>query len=272
MHSKPSISPGAGKRPDASEALAKKFLSHVGRKEIVYEPRGRDTPPDFLVDGRIAVEVRRLNKNFAIGSKFEGIEEGSWPRITALEKLLCSLGPPTHGASWFVSCRFSRSDARSKKHWQEHWRKLKPEVRAALKGFINGPKHDNATLAFGTGYELKIQRAGNLHPTFFVLGGFTDKESGGWVVDEIERNLRICIEEKTKDITNLRLMYSECWLVFADHIGYGHARDLFDEPTCLSHSWDEIILVNPLDHTCWFTLDARHKLVQSARSTTNASL
>ncbi|MEZ4719401.1 MAG: hypothetical protein R2851_25450 [Caldilineaceae bacterium] len=34
-----------------------------GFENVVYEPDG-NIPPDFLVDERIAIEVRRLNQNF----------------------------------------------------------------------------------------------------------------------------------------------------------------------------------------------------------------
>ena len=50
---------------DASEIVAYKYLEYRGFKKIVFEPEGKSTPPDFFVDDRIAVEVRRLNQNEA---------------------------------------------------------------------------------------------------------------------------------------------------------------------------------------------------------------
>jgi len=47
---------------DSSETLAKEYLRFLGYTDIIYEPDG-NIPPDFLVNGRIAVEVRRLNQN-----------------------------------------------------------------------------------------------------------------------------------------------------------------------------------------------------------------
>ena len=44
---------------DTSEKIAYDFLLHQGFKSIVYEPDG-NVPPDFLADGRVAIEVRRL--------------------------------------------------------------------------------------------------------------------------------------------------------------------------------------------------------------------
>ncbi len=49
-------------RMDQSESHARDYLEHLGLGRVVYQPDG-NVPPDFLVDGRIAVEVRRLNEN-----------------------------------------------------------------------------------------------------------------------------------------------------------------------------------------------------------------
>jgi hypothetical protein len=54
---------------DDSEKLANDYLSRLGFQDIVYEPDNKN-PPDFLADGRIAVEVRRLNQNEVTESGF----------------------------------------------------------------------------------------------------------------------------------------------------------------------------------------------------------
>ena len=46
---------------DSSERIAYQYLSHQGFSDVAYEPDG-NVPPDFLLNGRIAVEVRRLRK------------------------------------------------------------------------------------------------------------------------------------------------------------------------------------------------------------------
>lgn len=40
---------------DASEAIVKKSLKHMEFQSVVYEPDG-NVPPDFLANGRVAVE------------------------------------------------------------------------------------------------------------------------------------------------------------------------------------------------------------------------
>ena len=70
---------------DSSEALAHNYFAHLGFSRIDYEPEGSSRPPDFLLDSRIAVEVRRLNQiethSQAIGEP-RGLEEISNPSGT----------------------------------------------------------------------------------------------------------------------------------------------------------------------------------------------
>ena len=49
---------GLEDKMDRSEQVAMKHLLFCGFSTVVYEPDG-NVPPDFLVDGSIAVEVRR---------------------------------------------------------------------------------------------------------------------------------------------------------------------------------------------------------------------
>jgi len=43
---------------DSSERIVYEYLSSQGFSDVAYEPDG-NVPPDFLLNGRIAVEVRR---------------------------------------------------------------------------------------------------------------------------------------------------------------------------------------------------------------------
>ena len=64
-------------------------------------------------------------------------------------------------------------------------------------------------------------RAGRPYSDFFVLGGHTDGDSGGFVLSEMDRNIRICVVQKTKKIARVRDKYPHWWLVLVDRIGYG---------------------------------------------------
>src|SRR5687768_10958381 len=109
---------------DASEAIVEKLLTHMGFTNVVYEPDG-NVPPDFLADGQVAVEVRRLNQNHDSGNGKRGLEEVAIPLWQKIEQLVNSLGPYA-GESWFLFFRFSRPI--------KPWKELGPKLRSALIG------------------------------------------------------------------------------------------------------------------------------------------
>ena len=90
-----------------SEKLVFEYLTAWGFSNIVYEPDG-NVPPDFAIDGRIAVEVRRLNENEKTATGHRGLEEVSKPLTALIKKALVATGPPRYGISWFVSYSYRR--------------------------------------------------------------------------------------------------------------------------------------------------------------------
>src|SRR5689334_14040697 len=108
---------------DGSEQVACAYLADLGIGKVVYEPDG-NVPPDFLVDGRIAVEVRRLNQNESTNSGFRGLEEVAIPLQMRIRKLLASLGPAKTGVTWYVHYTFQRP--------LPAWNVLRGELRSRL--------------------------------------------------------------------------------------------------------------------------------------------
>lgn len=70
-----------------------------------------------------------------------------------------------------------------------------------------------------------------------------DHDSGGWVIGELERNLRISIKEKAHKIKPYRSKYKKWWLVLVDHIDLG--VDLQDRATFRSEALAAFISVHP---------------------------
>ena len=62
---------------------------------VTYEPDG-NIPPDFLLDNRIAVEVRRLNENMNVGGQMRGLESEDISVSKVIRAVLDDLGasPP----------------------------------------------------------------------------------------------------------------------------------------------------------------------------------
>jgi hypothetical protein len=225
---------------DDSEIVARNYFTHLGFKKIDYEPEGKSKPPDFLLDDRIAAEVRRLNQNEVSsqpGTKAVGLENGSFALWKTVQNLLPSLGTCSGKASWYVHIEFRRPIPSR--------RKLEIAIRRHLQGFRDGSTQTSTTTQLFDNVVVELFPAGRLYSNYFLMGGSNDGDTGGMVVPELERNLKICIDEKTAKVSAIRWKYPEWWLVLIDRISYG-AEDALQVP---SHTWDKIVLINPLDHT-----------------------
>lgn len=230
---------------DASERLAQMYLESLNLGPVLYEPAG-NIPPDFLVAGRIAVEVRRLNQNHETSDgRYEGLEQVWIPLLQRLKKHLPSLGPSRDGECWYVCIDFSRP--------LDEWRTLRPLLDAALISFMEDSFRRQITIQITPNFAIDVLKSGKDHGSFFMLGASSDNDSGGWVMGEVERNLRLCIKEKERKIAPYREKYRDWWLVLADHVDY--SMDPEDRVTfraevmpTIEHSFDKIVLIDPRDH------------------------
>lgn len=234
---------------DSTERLIKDNLLHQGYKKIVFEPDDNG-PPDFLINASIAVEVRRLNQNYGNGHETRGLEEVAislWKRV---QKLLAAYENEGTNKSWFVYFRFSRP--------VEAWKNLKPILEIALNEFRDSKNQEPGIIASGQGFELEIFcRASKPHESLFVMGGYSDQDSGGWVLSEMQKNIFYCATDKERKIKEVRNRYRTWWLALVDHIGCGldeFDREQFKTSVCVEHSWDKILIVNPSDCRDWYEI------------------
>lgn len=228
---------------DSSEQLAERYLKSLGLGKVVFEPDG-NIPPDFSVAGKIGVEVRRLNQNYEHpnGNK-EGLEELAIPLWHRLKALLPTIGTYA-GESWFVGMSFSRP--------LPPWQVLKPRVIDSLQAFAQQTERGRAVLRIADNFELDLLPAPKGLGAFFVLAASSDDDCGGFVMGEVERNLRLCIAEKQLKIGPHRHKYQEWWLVLSDHIDFSMEREdrllfLSEVAPGLQHDFDKIVLLDPRD-------------------------
>lgn len=230
---------------DTSEKLVEQYLRNVGFTDVRYEPDG-NVPPDFLADGRVAVEVRRLNQNHDDGSGKgpRGLEEIAISMWHRMGSYLTGLGPaPAIGQSWYVFYEFGRPVLA--------WKDLKPELDALLLPFMADPNPHPLEVTLSGGFSIDLRASGISLPTFFWPGGYSDKQSGGWLLAEVGSNLEHCITEKSAKIESYRAKYPEWWLVLPDHIALGlddFDQDLFrDQVSIQVGGFDKIVLLDPRD-------------------------
>lgn len=226
---------------DDTERLAADYLRLTGFSSIEYEPDG-NVPPDLLADGKVAIEVRRLNQNFVNIEKRRGLEEDAIPLKHLVEEVLQEFGSPDDGHTWILVYSFCRPLLRMSD--------LKTHLRRFLRDFLSGPRVPQSHVELAECMEISLLRAESPGKHMFELGMFTDRNSGGWLLSELVRNLTLVIEEKSKKIEPYRSKYPIWWLLLADRIACGlsdHNQSKFLSLFSAQHEWDRIVLINPLN-------------------------
>lgn len=228
---------------DKTERIAHDYLRRRGieQQEIQFEPNG-GVPPDFLVRGRVAVEVRRLNQNERAAGGNRGITAISTWQF--LQSFIRTIGPAGTDESWFVSVRILRSPARPKV--------LKKSIGSRLTAFCQLPdRNTQGSYRFDVdGLRLELSRADGMHAPFFVPGILVDRRAGGFILSEMIRNIPICIEEKIKKTEPYRRKYSVWWLILVDHIHGNLDADEEQRLQSIVHvpsDWDRVVIVNRTD-------------------------
>lgn len=231
-----------GKAMDDSERTAYEYLGSCGFDRRDYEPDGR-VPPDFVVDGRIAVEVRRLNQMRQADGEARGLEQIQRSLAEKVPLLLKNLGASAEGDSWFVFLSFRRP--------LPPWRQLRVRLREHLNAFARDSARVNSKIRVERNLTIHLDRAASAHHDFFVFGGYCDHDAGGWLLSELERNMAICLREKSAKISPFRAKYPEWWLILIDRISHAriHGAEV-PELRNLLHGladWDRVLLVDPVD-------------------------
>jgi hypothetical protein len=142
------------------------------------------------VDGDIAVEVRRLNRNIhADTPETCGPEVTQFALRNCFRWLLRSLGSPIDDHCWFVRYTFSRPIPSLSI--------VRRDVGRILASFKNGELQDR-TFPITDHFHVDLIPSTEAFPQCFVLGGYVDKDATGWLVPDLMKNIRTCIDEKTR--------------------------------------------------------------------------
>ena len=165
-----------------------------------------------------------------------------WQRF---KRFLPTLGPSQNGECWYVGLDFRRP--------LEGWKTLGPLIEAQLRAFMARPERTWTTIQIVENLSLDLLRSGKDHGSFFLLGASSDDDSGGWVMGDVERNLRLCTMEKEAKIAPYRSRYKSWWLVLAGHID--NALDPEDRVVFRSdvlpripHNFFKVVMIDPRDY------------------------
>jgi hypothetical protein len=224
------------------EVMTEQYLLHCGyaADEIEFEPDG-SVPPDFRVQKEIAVEVRRLNQHWTSPTGDEiPLEAVGVPIAKKLTALFNSFGAPTGGVSWMVFVRIKRPLPQLK--WEPT---VKNELQKLQSGSISDRKHE---LVLHDHFRVEFTRMSKPGPKTFWQIGDSDDDRGGWVNEELEKNISLRIAEKSKKIAPYKSKYPKWWLVLVDFIIDGRPAD--GQTLQLPHpDWDRVIIIHPVDYS-----------------------
>ncbi len=228
------------------ESQVLQYLKAQGYTNIQYEPDG-NIPPDFLLNGRIAIEVRRLNKYITIGNRKEPIEKADYQVQALLQKITDSIQTPDYKHSIYLFLDFKRP---------LNIKQYKNSIISTLNNHLKTPEKI-AEYRFGTNLIIRTFPANQKLATIYRIGGSSDDDSGGFIVSDIYNVLPHILSEKEGKISKYKSRYPEWWLALVDTIGYGFSsNDLaqFKQLPLLNTDFDKVLLISPLDHTRGFTI------------------
>ena len=189
------------------EKRAEDYLRAQGY-QTAFEPDGK-CPPDFVLNGCIAVEVRRLNE---IRHR-TGFEHDLYRLHDTFTDVLKSFGSP-QSISWWVSFTFKRPAPST------------PELKSALREFLNSEPTARSTARMAIGnLQVKLQQASIELENVFALGTINDLDSGGSVTGLLIDSTNHCIEEKARKIKQHRHKYGAWWLLLLNTTPYRLHRD-----------------------------------------------
>ena len=196
---------------NSEESIAEKHFLSQGFQSIDFEPDG-NIPPDFVLDKKIAVEVRRLNQNKVIEGKAIGTEtlqNKFWQKLKSLVlRLNNRFKDLPNNQSIVLSFSFSRPLTLNKQ-----------SIREIENLILENYQNDNFEVAkHSKNLEIRFYKTEYKPDEPFIMGGYSDRDTGGFVVSNIYKNLRLVIEEKEKKVQKYRDRYETWWLVLIDRI------------------------------------------------------
>ncbi len=229
---------------DHPERVALEHLRFRGFSSVVYEPDGKK-PPDFLVDGRIAVEVRRLAQTN--GTTGADLDESSIPLANGLRGLFASYGASE--VTRFIDARFSRPLPK--------WPQVRRGARRFLDAVQTGQLPEGASQTIAPNVALQYVCSARVGGAAFELNDLDDSDWGGWLLGEYGRNLAFCVAEKLTKIRPFRYKYPEWWLILVTQPVYGLTKrniSLFRKASHVAHDLERLIVVDGGDPTCYFEI------------------
>lgn len=226
--------------PNREEQLVINNLIYQGFKNIIFEPDG-NVPPDILLNGKTAIEVRRLNQNQKIGNSFKGLEQDEFLVHGILKGVFKDVSDKNYETSAFVCYYFNRPIP-PKKEIKKYVHKILEKHKAYIK--------EEKEYEYNEYFKIRVFPSNVKLDQQYKYGMSGDRDSGGFIVGLIYENLKLIINEKETKTNKFRNKYNEWWLAVVDTIGYGLSDlDLrqFNDLPKIENQFDRLLLISALD-------------------------
>lgn len=89
------------------EQLVEEYLKSKGYENVIFEPDG-NIPPDFTINGSIAIEVRRLNQHIKNSSEIEPVEKLDFSIYSTIDKIINEIVVDNFDRSAFLLVHYNR--------------------------------------------------------------------------------------------------------------------------------------------------------------------
>ena len=220
---------------DYIEELARQWIEgQTEFTDVRYISDTGDQPPDFVVDNRIAVEVRRLNWMTDATKPNQSAEELEMPLENTIRKVMEEARPAPGDYDVNVQCDLFRASLPDREVTREQVGRAVVEYICILNEALQS---EGKPVRWETDLECGIVIF--FHPTStpragkFDLGPVCVVPSSLLVVANSIDNINRCIVDKTSKIQDKICCYSQWWLVLVD-VG------LPTPPVGATDEWQEI--------------------------------
>ena len=267
------------RKEDDGELRAQNWLKQQGYNDI---QRPASDPPDFVVDGKYAVEVTRLGQRIMVGNDIDSKDEKQIrkPLTLLIKKVLAELGPPGNkGRSWAIDCEydFTQNWPDKKIVTDEISKVLEPllqpyddsvissmcsKYRGHRKHVGEGTDLRYISLLLECGIRLELLEFTS-DPASFILSNVSDGK-GIWVAGELKKSIRNRIHDKSEKIRkqNRIKKYENWWLILVDHVYYMPMRNLSDHELSSIRDqdfdfWSRVVIVSAENQGWYYDLLSR---------------
>lgn len=232
------------KNPNPDEQRAEEWLRLQGFTQIAFPS---NDPPDFLVDGRFAVEVTRLQPPH---------ETHDIPFERAVERVLESFGHPNkYPGVIFVTCDAPQPRLPDR-------RTLEQELKQALNCMLlQGSIASGERFFLNCGVDVSLWPSTQTCGLQFELSDSSTGASHGGFPSDLTENIARCICEKSKTVRNQNRenLYSEWWLILIDYIEFTASKTSTElqqlrQDIQIREFWNRIIVVGAEDQGSYYEL------------------